>query len=284
VLGLITTLVGLQWVDFPALLDQELMVYEVLLHGFFALAVATLLRGGVGALRWLRLHRIARRYPFEPWRWEFPRGAELVDEQVAQFTEAVKGILILVPLLLGMTALIIWILLGAVPMPGGLIFVVFIGAMEWAMVRRMLIPCITRVLAFARYGQTRLRLPRIPLVPGTKTPVELIMPRGLSKLRQVRAVLRRVREIGRAKTPQPFIDTQQKQLQRVEAQEAGSGDTLTFVLDVPPAEPEESTDLSNTYKKCFWELQLTSDVPGLDLDVTFRLPVYWVEEGQSSAA
>jgi hypothetical protein len=283
VLGTIAALLLSQWVDLPAFVEKGLAVFEVLVHGFFILAVVVALRGWAGVPGWLRLRGISKRYPYEPWRWEFPQGRELVDEQVSKFAETVKDIVVAVIVLLVMTALLIWILLGGVPMPGGLIFAVFIGAMEWLLIRKGLLPAITRVLAFARYGQTRLRLQRFPLVPGTKTAVELIIPRGLSNLRQVRAALRRVREIRRESTVKPFIDTQLKQLQRVDAQEAGSGDTLTFVLEVPPAEPEESTDLNSAYK-CFWELQLTSDVPGLDLDVTFKLPVYWVDEGQSSAA
>jgi hypothetical protein len=296
VLGTLGALVLSQWVDFPALLQKKLDVSEVLVHTLFALAVVVALRGLVGAPRWLRLRGISKRYPYEPWRWEFPQGRELMDEQVAKAAEAVAAIVLLTPLVLGLTGLGAWVLLaGEVPILGALFLVGVWGSMVWVMIQRAIIPSITRLLAFMRYGQTRLRLQQFPLVPDSKTQVRLTMPRGLGNLDHVRGVVRRVRERvveegynkhtkKRGSNSSTVQDVEVIQPQFIKAEEGRNGNTLSFTLTVPPARgPEDTTNLSSGLK-CFWELNLTSDVPGLDLDITFKLPVYWVDEGQSSAA
>jgi hypothetical protein len=201
------------------------------------------------------------------------------------------AILVFTPLLLIFTAIILWVILdGKMPIEAIIFTIVILGVMGGVILRKGLIPAITRLLAFMRYGQTRLRLQQFPLVPGSKTQVKLIMPRGLAELDHVRGVVRRVRErtvssgTGKNRSSNTVQDVEARQPQFINAQEGQNGSTLSFTLTVPPARgPEDSTDLGSGVK-CFWELQLSSDVPGLDLDITFRLPVYWLEEGQSSAA
>jgi hypothetical protein len=44
-------------------------------------------------------------------------------------------------------------------------------------------------------------------------------------------------------------------------------------VELPPPEPAASTRLGPSPRR--WELRLTSEVPGVDLDTTFVLPIYF---------
>ncbi len=294
--GLLGALAFSYWVNFQLPSSENLsgngmtVAFILLPYLFIVWSVGLVLWGIAKVPLWLRLRGLARQYPYEPWRWEFPRGAELLDDQAVNVAASVVAILFFIPLLLMFTGLLLWLLLGGeAPIPVVIFMTGIISVMGWHIVRKGLIPAITRILAFMRYGQTRLRLRQFPLVPGSKTPVKLTIPRGLANLEHVRGVVRRVRERTVESGPRNKRDShtvqnvEVRQPQFINAQEGQSGNTLSFVLTVPPGGPEDSTQPTGAIR-CFWELQLTSDVPGLDLDITFRLPVYWVDEYQAPAA
>jgi hypothetical protein len=73
-------------------------------------------------------------------------------------------------------------------------------------------------------------------------------------------------------------DVEYERTQQVNAQALREGKPLPIKLNVPKVKPEDSTALSKE-PRVLWELQLTSDVPGVDLDTTFVVPVYAVRKG-----
>jgi hypothetical protein len=288
--GLIGTVFLARFVEFqdPFLRERSGWDHRIV-HVLFAGAVLMLLWGLVQAIPWLRLQRLSQQHPHEPWRWEFPQGPELVDEQLSSVSQNLVGVIFITPFLLFFHfGLVLAVLQDNVPAALPVIFGGVLLLIDVFIFRKGILPTFIQVLALMRYGQTRLRLPELPLRPGTQPQVELIMPRGRSKLQNVRAVLRRVRErkvstgSGKNKSSDIVRNTEYTQPLRVEAEEQQSEDTLAFVVKVPPVEPKDSTDLSNSVR-CLWEIQLTSDVPGLDLDVTFVVPVYAAAEARDHA-
>ncbi|KFE63970.1 hypothetical protein [Hyalangium minutum] len=283
--GLVVTLVLSRLVVFDDFLLQERRgVLHVLVHALFVGALVGVLVGLVRAVRWVRLNRLSREFPHQAWLWEFPPKAELVDQQLTTVTRDLLGLAFLAPFLLFFNGAVASLAFAEdVPTAVPLLFGAFILGLDVVIVRKAVIPTFTALLALLRYGRTRLRLSQFPLLPDTETEAELLLPRGREKLSNVRAVLRRVRErrvtrgSGKNKSTETVRDREYMDALRIEAEEQESPDSISFVLKVPAMEPGHSTDLSNSYR-CLWELQLTADVPGLDLDVTFLLPVYWVAE------
>lgn len=289
--GLVAALVLSRWVVFDDFLLQERRgVLHVLVHALFVGALVAVLVGLVGAVRWVRLNRLSREFPYQPWLWEFPPKAELVDQQLSTVTRDLLGLVFLAPFLLFFNgAVASFAFAEDVPPAVPLIFGAFILGLDVVFLWKAVIPTFTALLALLRYGRTRLRLSQLPLLPDTESEAELLLPRGREQLSNVRAVLRRVRErrvtrgSGKKKKTETVRDREYTQPLHIEAEGQEGPDSVSFVLKVPAMEPRHSTDLSSSYR-CFWELQFTADVPGLDLDVTFVLPVYWAAEELSASS
>ena len=107
---------------------------------------------------------------------------------------------------------------------------------------------------------------------------------SLASPQHVRVTLRRVRERkvvrhsnGKRRT-QTVRAVEYEHTHQEDAQALRDGKPLPIKLNVPKVKPEDSTALSKD-SRVLWELQLTSDVPGVDLDTTFIVPVYAVRKG-----
>ncbi len=242
-------------------------------------AVTVTLGGLVGGLLYLRLLSFVSKHPDEPWLWDHDWRRELKDEQLTRLLGHVPellGIGVLLAVFNGM--LLIGFHVEEHPPLGLYLFGAFVlgldGVLFWLKVR----PFARDVLALLRYGRTRLCLPGIPLALGSRVQVELEVPRGLANLQKVRAVLRHVRERqetrrgSRGKTRTVTVrDIDYERVQKVDLSQKETG-SLVLVLDLP--KKDEAGTVLSTFPRRLWELQLTSEVPGLDLDVTFVLPVY----------
>jgi hypothetical protein len=105
-----------------------------------------------------------------------------------------------------------------------------------------------------RYGRMHLRLPTI-VMPARHTPVRLFT----------------VGETTGQGGPPPR--------RRVRARPggghgwAGPGRGLHLTLELPPPEPAASTVLDIDSRR--WELQITCEAPGVDLETTFLFPIYF---------
>jgi hypothetical protein len=257
----------------------------VLDPAYVLMVSATVTLGGlVGALLYLRLLSFSGKHPHEPWLWDYAWRRELKDEQLTRLLEHLPeqlGIGVLLALVNGVALLGFQV--EEHPPTGLYLFAAFVlgldGVLLWWKVR----PFARDVLALLRYGRTCLRLPAIPLALGSRVQVELEVPRGLAGLTEVRAVLRHVRERQEqqrrgtgSKRRTVTVTVRDIDYERVQKVDLGPKERGTVVLELNlPKRPEAGTVLS-TFPRRLWELQLTSEVPGLDLDVTFVLPVYAV--------
>jgi hypothetical protein len=250
--------------------------------GYVILAV--LLAGSVVLVRRaLRQMALKERHPHEPWLWDHSWRHELIDEQLS-------NVLLGLPIF-GFLSLLLALFTFAVftgrveddPLNLTVYRVVLViagGAFVWT----MLIPYARQVLALLRFGRMRLCLPGIPLALGSRCQVLLVARRSLAPLQHLRVTLRRVREreevrgSGKNKKRVTVRDVEYERAHQVDAQALRDGKPLPIQLNVPRAKLEDSTVLSQA-PRCHWELQLTSEVPGVDLDTTFILPVYAVRRG-----
>ena len=68
-------------------------------------------------------------------------------------------------------------------------------------------------------------------------------------------------------------DVEYERIQEVGMDGLGPGRGLHLTLELPPPEPAASTVLDIDSRR--WELQITCEAPGVDLETTFLLPVYF---------
>lgn len=247
-------------------------------------AVTVTLGGLVGGLLYLRLLSFSQKHPHEPWLWDSAWRRELKDEQLARLLGQVPELLgIGIMLVVFNGAVLAGVLVEEHPHTGLYLFAALVLGFDCVLFWMKVRPFARDVLALLRYGRTRLHIPAIPLALGGSVQVELEVPRGLAGLTEVRAVLRHVRERreqqrrgsgSRRRTVTVTVrDIHYERDQKVDLGPKERG-TLVVELNLPK-QPGAGTVLSAAPRR-LWELQLTSEVPGLDLDITFVLPVYAV--------
>lgn len=247
-------------------------------------AVTVTLGGLVGGLLYLRLRSFSGKHPHQPWLWDSTWRRELKDEQLTRLLGHVPEQLGIGIMLALFNAIVLVGFHEEEHPPTGLyLFGVFVLGLDCVLFWLKVRPFARDVLALLRYGRTRLHLPAIPLALGSRVQVELEVPRGLAGLTEVRAVLRHVRERyekqrrgtgSRRRTV--TVKVRDIHYERVQKVDLGPKERGTLVVELNlPKKLEAGTVLSASPRR-LWELQLTSEVPGLDLDVTFVLPVYAV--------
>lgn len=129
----------------------------------------------------------------------------------------------------------------------------------------------------ARHGRSELRFQRFPFFLGAPLEAELVRPAGGPALARVEATLRCVQE-SYARRPmggrrQTTLDLRVLHEQKV-AVEAGPGGRLRFPLRFElPDDPRLSTALAENPPR-YWEILVTSTVPGVDFGATFLVPAY----------
>ncbi len=278
-------MVWLGWVRLNKLPTSGL---DWMIHGWFAFAAAMALWGAVQLPRTIRTQVRAWRHPHEPWHWDHAWRREMVDSKLS-YSSLLGELALLLLLTVTMAALAgggLWLALTSRHWPsqlaGGAFSLAILfggfwrGQLQFARLFR-------RWRLRRRYGQLRLRLPRIPLELGTQARVELVGQHALPQLGRIRASLRRVRVTSQWEgsfvrdaevTVHHLVEHEQVQVVAVEA--SAPDWSAAVMLDLPSPEPETSTWLGHRGHQVYWHLQLTSDVPARDLDTTFLLPVYWV--------
>ncbi|MFP2908849.1 hypothetical protein ACLESD_28115 [Pyxidicoccus sp. 3LFB2] len=250
-----------------------------------AMALAFILWGGVRFRRSRRRRDFARQHLTEPWRWDHPWHDEVTDTRLSLLSllgtlpAVVIGTVCLLPFIVGSGAVVV--------MDERVAMKVIFGAMSlfcaWALyaIWNAESEALHRWLIRLRYGRMRLRLPTLPLALGTRPQVELVVAKELPHLSRVRVTLRRVRGrlerrgSGKKRRTVTLRDIEYQEGQDVRFDALGPGRGLRFELELPSPEPQASTVMGDTAWR-HWEVQITAEVPGADLDTTFVVPVYEV--------
>jgi hypothetical protein len=134
----------------------------------------------------------------------------------------------------------------------------------------------------ARHGRLQLRYGQFPFFLGGRLDAELVRPHGGPALRTVAAVLRCVQE-QYVSSRRGRIPVESAVLHEERATFGPGGDRLRIPVRFElPADPALATDLTAKPPR-YWELEVSSDVPGLDLRATFVVPVYARQPEASTA-
>jgi hypothetical protein len=273
-------------------LDMDVDSISGLVHQtrlpFLVVGALVFLLAVIALGRWVYGRILYRRHPLEPWLWDRPWPRVLRDDQLSRVVGGLIGCLLIV-LVMSLFHALVWFesirkgyVLQSVFLCGFFLVIdviVFMGVM---------LPVARKVLALLRFGRMRLRLPGVPLTPGSQNHVHLVARPSLARLSEVKVELRRVREwsetrgSGKERRTHTVRQTEYSQTQRVDAEALRAGGDLRIPLELPEVAAENSTVIHGS-RRCFWELLLASEVPGVDLDATFELPVYHfagVDSGQ----
>jgi hypothetical protein len=247
------------------------------------MALCFILWGVVRFRRSRRRRDFARQHLHEPWRWDHPWRMEVADSRLSLLSllGTLPGPLILT------VSLAAFIVLGAVGvflahgfpvklLSGG---VCLLCAWFLQAALRSHSEDLHRWLVRLRYGRMHLRLPTVPLALGTRPQVELAVRRDLPHLSRVTVTLRRVRGrresrgTGKQRRTVTLRDVEYERTQNIGFDALGPGSGLRFGLELPPPGPDTTTVMGAQAWR-HWEVQLTAEVPGADLDTTFVVPVY----------
>ncbi|OJH41432.1 hypothetical protein [Cystobacter ferrugineus] len=264
-----------------------------LLHGtgapFVVVGALVFLCALFSLSRWGLRFMLSKKHPHEPWLWEQTWRRELRDQQWVRLLVAWPILLFLVAFI----AALHWMLYkeafrqGHV-LPGALLGLVLL-VFDATIFMNVLRPTVLGTLALLRCGRMRLHLPGVPLELGTHCQVHLEAQPGLTHLSDVKVELRRVREweetmgSGDDQGIQLVTHIEHSHAYTVDAAALREGRDLALALKLPEGGPEHSTALHAT-RRCHWELKLSSEVPGVDLDITFVLPVYYAVGGHPALA
>lgn len=229
--------------------------------------------------RWGYRFMLSKKRPSEPWLWDRTWRRELIDQQLGQvvarwiFGSPFLGFLVLLHYIAYTTTF------SQGHVAASIFLALFILLFDTILFTQLVKPAALETLALLRFGRMRLRLPKVPLELGSRCKVHLVARPGLTSLPEVKVQLRRKRQwsvLPRSSKSgiRTFTDAEYTHTQTVSAEALREGRDLAIPLELPEGGPEHSTVL-NAEPHCFWELQLSSEVPGVDLDVTFVLPVYY---------
>jgi hypothetical protein len=158
---------------------------------------------------------------------------------------------------------------------------VLVGGIVALLIRTAISGALRRWRMLSRIGGVRLRVPRAALVLDTRPQVELAFPHEVPELSRLQATLRRVRlrtvtrGTGKNRRTVTVRDTDYEHSQTVSTPTPGPGRNIVLTLEpAPPPEPPSDLSASEARRsRLVWELSVTSDTPGVDLETTFPLDV-----------
>lgn len=145
-------------------------------------------------------------------------------------------------------------------------------------------------LRWARFGTGRVRFRRFPYEPGSKLEVDFLPGRKLEGIEKMTCTLRCIQEAYErkqvnGKTQTTIVSYElHRQVRELDATGLGRfpGESLSMDFDLPP-DPALTTCLAEAPPR-YWELELSSAMPGVDFRSVFLVPVYAVGQSRQDEA
>ncbi len=242
--------------------------------GVFALVGAWMIVHGIlGLAAGRRARRMRERFPDAPWRADYPwdeRGARDMQRRgVGQ-------------MLFGMIFMIVF----AAPFNMVAIFSTREGsALGYAFgcvnvfVALYGVAFVYRLIRLAKYGSGRIAFRRFPYHPGERAELDYIPARRLEGVAKLTCTLRCIRETFvttqvNGKTQTRIVSTVlHHETREIPGEQvcASHDGRVPLSFDLPPE--AESTRLLDR-PPVYWQLQISAETPGVNLDSRFLVPVY----------
>ncbi len=241
-----------------------------------AFALAGLTLAGLGARGLARRRRRAaleRRYPGQPWRYDYPwRPEGIRDRPAARVLGSLPALLIMALILVPLNW---WAFLSEA---GPLAVRLGVGLFDLVLLLAVLTAGY-RALQALKYGRHQLAFGRFPLRPGEHLEVRLSPNRGLDLVVTLRYVEERYEARGSGKHRHTSLCAYEIWSERrtLPAPHGAREVPITFEL---PDNPEWVTRLTANPAVRYWELLIEAETPGLDLRTSFPLPVYACSRSQ----
>ena len=248
---------------------RELVLFYGAFGGLFTLAGAGMFIGGIAALRGARKRgRLEAGAPDQPWRWREDWAAGVIRS--SNRTTAVT-LLVAAAMwngVIGMIAGLAFTGSARVPLPALAIFGLFglvgLGLLAWA---------IREWRVYRRYGAAVLHLASVPGVLGGKLAGVVALP-GYAEPDTYETQLTCQRVVRRGKNT--TTETLWKTSRALDAKKLPArvdGVQIPILFGIPMGLPASEGPVS-------WRLTVSGKQPGIDVDVSFTVPVFRTAESQ----
>ncbi len=246
----------------------RLMLLLVVAVVFSSVGLA-IVGGSIWALRrWRGQQRLRLAYPDQPWLWNvrWAGGVLRSDTTIGALgwwfaAVVVNGIAWLATLLIVLPGL-----LGSPRRLALAVFLVFPALGLWLVAK-----AVRRTIQWVRFGRAELRLRAMPARVGGSLDGALILPRGGERAAEVRLELRCVRsQRDGGRTADDVVWHARK---AVRPQPAAT-DAAALLVPVQFAIPADCPPADFPGRDTRWELRVAADLPGVDLDLAFDVPVF----------
>jgi hypothetical protein len=245
-----------------------------------AVATAALIAAWTTGKRMARVVEIRRQHPNEPWKWRDDWASGVIRENTSGTTGlwifSIFWIAVCSPVLFFMGGEVRRgnLLRGNVPLLIAILFplvgLALMGVAAYMTLRQR------------KYGRSVCRLSRMPAEPGQAIRGEIQarlaeLPAEGFKLR-LASIRRITTSSGKSSTTrEETLWSEERIVAAAAVGRSPEGMRLPFSFNVPAT--AEPTDIRNTRDQVVWRLEVEADVPGIDYDAKFELPVF-ARDGQ----
>ncbi len=233
----------------------------------YGTGIALTEQGCVGVQAWIRRLLLRRRYLGQPWlydyRWDH---SSVFDDNGFYFWRAFANVRFVALVSLPVN----WFAYRAYAVHHEGYGFIIAGVLD-ILILKFIYEMFQYMRQWWKYGRSYLTFSRFPYFLGEALDVQMECPRGLGEVESVSAVLRCVQEEIRDKSVERFENFSSRVEHRFE-QSTLNVRSVQLRFQLPPAWSLE-TRLSDRFPQ-YWELEVTTDAPGLDYQTSFLLPVY----------
>jgi hypothetical protein len=253
--------------SWPGLQGKELVLASV--GGVFGLVgCAMLVSSASGLVRQLRVARLRREHPAEPWHWDDTWDPEGAWDSTA--ANAGRGLS--TALMIGLFMVPFHVIAG-MGKPG-IFWLLGIGVFD-AIAGLMLVYAVYMMLRRMKWGASRLRFHRFPYAPGGRLEVQLVVPDRGRPFDALTITLRCVQEQYVRRAGNTSLDRralhEAARTLRPETDGTLSRPSYDISFELPADVPGT---MLRDYPRIYWELEARGAAPGVDYGALFKVPVY----------